>query len=229
MSQKIIRFAPLILLIALMGAAFHFNLHEYVSLEKIQAQKESFLNYVEKQPVLAPLIFMGLYTAAVALSLPIATFLTLLGGFLFGLVQGTLFVVTAATIGASIIFIIAKTSLGNSLRERAGSFYKKIEGNMKENAVGYLLFMRLVPIFPFVLVNIAPALFNVPLRTFAWTTFVGIIPGSAAFVYFGKQLGEIDKVSDLVSIEMLIAFGILGVFALIPTLYKQIKSGKNNK
>jgi uncharacterized membrane protein YdjX (TVP38/TMEM64 family) len=135
--------------------------------------------------------------------------------------------VSAATIGASIIFMVAKTSLGETLREKAGGLYKRIEGNMQDNAVGYLLFMRLVPLFPFFLVNIVPALFNVPLRVFVITTFIGILPGSFVYVNVGEQLGDIETLNDLVSRKTLLAFALLGVFALIPTLYKQWKGRKH--
>lgn len=224
--KTILRFAPLAVLVGLIAAAYHFDLHNYLSLEQIKEQKEQFKDYIAEQPVLAPLIFVGAYTAAVALSLPIASLLTLLGGFLFGLVQGTLMVVTSATIGATIIFIVAKTSLGATLREKAGGLYNKVESNMKDNAIGYLLFMRLVPLFPFVLVNVVPALFNVSLRVFVLTTFFGILPGSAVFVYFGQQLGEINALGDLISPQVLLAFGLLGLFAVIPTIYTQIKNRK---
>lgn len=223
------RFLPLIILIGAIIAAYSFGLQNYLSLESIKAQKEEFQSLIDNQPFISALVFVGIYAACVALSLPIATLLTLLSGFLFGLVQGTLLVVTGATIGATIVFLIAKTSLGSTLREKAGGLYKKVEGNMKENAFGYLFFMRLVPVFPFVAVNILPALFNVPVRTFLITTFFGIMPGSAAFVYFGEQLGEIESLSDLLSPELFLAFGILGVFALVPTLYKQWKNRKNAK
>lgn len=220
-----LRFIPLIILIALIGAAYAFDLHKAVSLEGLQAQKDSLQASIAEKPFISALIFMAIYTGSVALSLPIATPLTLLGGFLFGLITGTLLVVVSATLGATIIFTIAKTSLGATLRERAkNKLYKRVEGNMKENAIGYLLFMRLVPLFPFVMVNVLPALFNVPLRVFVLTTFFGIMPGSTVYVYFGQQLGEIDKMSDIISGEMLLAFALLGVFALIPTLYKQWKN-----
>lgn len=223
------RFLPLIILVGAAIAAYAFDLQHYFTLESIKAQKEEFQGLIDNQPLVSALVFMLLYTAAVALSLPIATPLTLLGGFLFGLVQGTLLVVTGATIGATIIFLIAKTSLGTTLREKAGGLYKKVEGNMKENAFGYLFFMRLVPVFPFVAVNILPALFNVPLRTFLITTFFGIMPGTAVFVYFGEQLGEINEISDLLSPQLFLAFALLGVFALIPNLHKQWKKRKNAK
>jgi len=227
--KTILRFIPLVILISAICAAYTFDLHTYLSLEQIQAQKEQFKDYIDAHPILSPLLFVGIYALCVALSLPIATLLTLLGGFLFGLVQGTLLVVTGATIGATILFIIAKTSLGTTLREKAGKLYEKIEGNMKENAVGYLLFMRLVPLFPFVAVNVVPALFNIPLRIFVLTTFFGIIPGSAVYVYFGQQLGEINTLSDLISPKVLLAFGLLGVFAILPTFYKQFKNRKSQE
>lgn len=224
--KKILRFIPLVILVGAIAAAYHYGLNEYLSLESIKAQKEQFQGMIDARPFLAPLAFVAIYAACVALSLPIATLMTLLGGFLFGLVQGTLLVVTGATIGATIIFLVAKTSLGSTLRDKAGGFYTKIEANMKENAVGYLLFMRLVPIFPFVAVNVVPALFNIPVGIFILTTFFGVIPGTTVFVYFGQQLGSIESLGDLVSPEVLSAFALLGVFALIPTLYSQYKKRK---
>lgn len=229
MIKILIRYAPLLILLGLIGGAYSLGLHSYLSLESIKAQKEVFQSYIEAHPLIAPLVFVGLYALCVALSLPIATLLTLLGGFLFGFVFGTLMVVTGATIGATIIFLVAKTSLGTTLREKAGKLYEKVEANMKDNAVGYLFFMRLVPVFPFVLVNIVPALFNIPLRIFVITTFFGIMPGSAVYVYFGQQLGEINALSDLARPELLLAFALLGVFAVIPTLYKQFKNKLKNK
>ncbi len=224
--KQIKRWTPLILLIGLIAAAWLTGLHETTSLSAIQAQKEELLTARENHSYLAGALFMAAYIVSVALSLPLATLLTLLGGFLFGKWLGTLIVVTSATIGAVIIFIVAKSALGVTLREKAGSLYKKIAANMEDNAVSYMLFMRLVPLFPFVLVNIVPALFNVRLRTFAWTTFIGIIPGSFAYVFFGEQLGEIDNPGDLLSPQLLAALALLGFFALLPALYKQIKARK---
>ena len=224
--KLVLRFIPLLILIGLIGTAYALDLHSYLSLEQIKEQKEQFKEYIDTKPVVSSLLFIGAYTASVALSLPIASLLTLLGGFLFGFLKGTLMVVTSATIGATIIFTIAKTSLGSTLREKAGNLYKKVESNMKDNAVGYLLFMRLVPAFPFVAVNVLPALFNVSLKVFFLTTFFGIMPGSAVYVYFGQQLGEINALSDLVSPQMLFAFFLLGILAITPTLYKQYKTRK---
>lgn len=221
------RWLPLIIIATLMIAAFSFGLHEKISLQVLQDNKEAMLNAVAERPILSALSFITAYIIFVALSLPAATLLTLTGGFLFGTWFGTLYVVTGATIGATILFFITKTSLGTALREKAGGLYKRVEGNMKENAVGYLMFMRLVPVFPFFLVNIVPALFNVKPRTFILTTFFGIIPGSFVFVNLGKQLANIESLNDLASTQTFMAFALFGFFALIPTLYKQCKKRKS--
>ncbi|PCI57268.1 MAG: hypothetical protein COB36_03100 [Alphaproteobacteria bacterium] len=222
------RWLPLVVITLLMVIAYASGLHEKLSLHALQENKDTMLNMVAERPILTAVGFMAVYIIFVALSLPAATLLTLMGGFLFGTWLGTLYVVTAATIGATIIFLIAKTSLGVTLREKAGGMYKRIEDNMKDNATGYLLFMRLIPVFPFFLVNIVPALFNVKPRIFILTTFFGIIPGSFVYVNLGQQLADIESLNDLISIQTLLAFSLLGLFALIPTLYKQLKNRKTS-
>jgi uncharacterized membrane protein YdjX (TVP38/TMEM64 family) len=219
------KYLPIAVIIILMVAAWLSGVQEQVSLANFQEHKLELINFVAAHAVMAAVIFMAVYVAAVALSLPIATLLTLMGGFFFGTGLGTIYVVSAATTGATIIFLVAKSALGESLRAKAGGLYQKIEKNMQENAVSYLLFLRLVPLFPFFLVNIVPALFKVPLRVFVLTTFFGIIPGSFVFVNLGKTLGELESLHDLVSGKTLFSFALLGLFALVPTLYKYIKGG----
>ena len=227
MNKKTIkRWLPLIVIASLMVIAYASGLHEKLSLQILQENKEALLDAVTTHRVMTALGFVTVYIVFVALSLPAATLLTLAGGFLFGAWLGTLYVVTAATTGATILFFIAQTSLGESLRQRAGGLYQRVEENMKDNAVGYLLFMRLVPIFPFFLVNIVAALFNIKPRIFILTTLFGIIPGSFVFVNLGTQLATITSLGDLVSRQTLLAFGLLGLFALIPTIYKQVKRRK---
>ncbi len=224
--DKIKKYMPLAVLILLIAGAYASGLHEMLNLETLQAHKGQLKAYVTEKPVMTAMGFTAAYLVAVALSLPVATLLTLLGGFLFGKWLGTLFVVLGATLGASIIFLIAKSSLGTVLREKAGPLYKKAAKNMEENAWGYLFFMRLVPVFPFVLVNIVPALFNVPLRMYFITTFFGVMPGTFVFVNVGETLGEIESLNDLVSLKTLFAVALFGVFALIPVIYKQVKARK---
>lgn len=227
--RNIKKWLPLLTLVVLMAIFWSSGLTEQINLQSLQNHKESIRNYTQMHPVSAPLIFTALYIASVTLSLPVATLLTLLGGFLFGKWIGTLIVVTSATIGATLLFLIAQSSFGQSLRAKAGPLYQKISENITDNATGYLLFMRLVPLFPFFVVNIVPALMNVPLRVYILTTFFGIMPGSFVYVNFGETLGDIEGLSDIASGQTLFAFALLGFFALIPTLYKQYKNRRKAK
>ncbi len=140
---------------------------------------------------LALLVFMGIYAASVALSLPGAGVLTLAGGFLFGWFLGGVAAIIAATAGAAIIFLIAKTSVGELLAARAGPWLERLRDGFQENAFSYLLFLRLVPIFPFWLVNLAPALLGVSFSTYVLATVIGIIPGSFAYAIAGKGLDSV--------------------------------------
>ncbi len=209
--------------------AWYLGLQDYVNLHTIKSQRSELLNIVTERPYISILAFVGVYIISVALSLPIATVLTLLGGFLFDRWLGTFLIVISATMGASIIFLAAKSAIGTTLRQKAGPLYKKIESNMNQNAIGYLLFMRLVPIFPFFLVNIVPALFNIRLIPYVVTTFLGIIPGTFVYANVGRELGTIESLSDLISTETLIAFALLGLFALLPVIIKQVNLLKSNQ
>lgn len=220
------RWLPLAVMVLLIIGAWVSGLMDMINLEAIKAQRGQFLEIVAAHPFLSVAGFTFLYAAAVALSLPIATVLTLLGGFLFGRGLGTLVIVIGATVGATVIFLIARSAVGDTLREKAGPLYKKVAINMEKNAFSYMLFMRLVPLFPFFLVNIVPALFNVRLVPYVLTTFIGIIPGTFVYANVGKELGKIESLSDLASPQTLIAFTLLGLFALIPTMYKQVRDKK---
>lgn len=222
-TKKIGKWLPLVILLILIGGAWLAGLGDYFTLPRLQMQKTLFLDFANAHPVLSAVFFVGIYAGAVALSLPVATPMTLLGGFIFDLWMGTILVVTGATAGATVIFLIARTTLGSALREKAGPLYKKIEAGMNENAVSCLLFMRLVPVFPFFIVNIVPALFNTGLRAYVLTTFFGILPASFVYVNLGRALADITSLSDLVSIQTLFAFTLLGLLALVPTLYKKLR------
>lgn len=227
MNTKVLkRFLPLILMALLIGGIWASGLMDMINLETIKAQREQLLEIVAAHPFLSIVAFVTLYAAAVALSLPIATMLTLLGGFLFGRWLGTAAIVIGATTGATILFLIARSAVGDTLRKKAGPLYNKVATNMEKNAFGYMLFMRFMPLFPFFLVNIVPALFNVRLLPYVLTTFIGIIPGTFVYANVGRELGTIESLSDLASPQTLIAFTLLGLFALIPTIYKQIKGRK---
>ncbi len=218
------RWLPFAAIIVLIGMAWAFGLTEKINLETIKEHKAYFQEQASEHPVVSVLAFIAAYTASVALSLPIASVLTLLGGFLFGPWVGTAVIVVSATAGASILFLVARSALGATLREKAGPLYAKVAANMERNAAGYMLFMRLVPVFPFFLVNIVPALFNVGLGVYMATTFLGIIPGTFVYANLGQQLGTIGSLKDLVSVQTLLAFTLLGLIALIPIAYKKFRT-----
>lgn len=214
------KYVPLLVLAALMLAAYLTGTHEALSLETLQAHKDRLQEFAATSPFVAAAAFMAMYALCVALSLPVSTLLTLLGGFMFGNILGTALVVVAATFGATAFFLIARSSLGAALRDKAGTVYSRIEAGMRDNAASYLLFMRLVPLFPFWLVNIAAAVFNVPLRVFIVTTLLGIIPGSFVFVNLGRELGQIRSLDKILSGNLVMALVLLGLFALLPALYR---------
>ena len=241
------RFLPLIVLAALAGLIISQGWHKYLSLEEIARNHETLTEYINANLILSLLAYMALYIIVVALSLPGGAPLTLAGGLLFGWQIGGPTTVVAATIGATILFLIAKTALGETLAARAGPWLAKLRDGFKENALSYLLFLRLVPAFPFWLVNLAPAALGVPLKTYLLGTFFGIIPGTMAFSFVGAGLGSVitaqkQSYSDclarqagdasldckftldtgaLITNELLLAFAAVGVVALIPVLIKK--------
>ncbi len=213
-----------------MLTAYFFGLGDYFTFDSLKANRQKLLSFTESYPILSPLLFITLYTIVVALSLPAATLLTLFGGFLFPLPLSTLYVVIGATFGASLLFLAAKTALQELLRKKAAPFLKKMETGFNQNPASYLLFLRFIPLFPFWLVNLAPAFFNVRFRTFLWTTIVGIIPGSYVYTQAGSGLGAIFDnnegftLSAVFNIQMRIALIVLALFSLLPILYKRYAS-----
>ena len=226
------RFMPLAVLVAGAAAFFALGLHNYVSLDVLRDNREQLTAWVAANIALAALTYVGAYTLMVAFSVPGALVGTLTGGFLFGTVVGGLLTVVGATIGAVLVFLAAKTALGDTLRARAGPGIKKMEQGFQENAFNYLLVLRLVPIFPFVLVNLAPAFLGVRLSTFVVATFLGIVPGTFVFASLGNGLGAIfDRGEDpdlslITEPEILLPILGLAILALIPIVYKRFVGRK---
>ena len=226
------RFLPLAIMLLAIVAAFALGLDDYVSLDRLERHRAQLLDLVERHPLAAPLAFMLIYAAAVALSIPGGAILTMAGGFLFGVVAGTCYVVIAATIGATIVFLIARTALGDSLRRRAGPGVRRMEAGFRENGLNYLLFLRLIPVFPFWLVNLVPAFLGVPLTTYVTATLLGIIPGSLVYASVGNGLGTVFETGGRpdfgIIFEPEIILPILGLalLAILPVAYKKIRAGQ---
>jgi len=226
------RLLPLVVIAAGIVVFFAFDLNAYLSFEALREHRQALLTWYEGNRVLAVVSFMAVYILVVAFSVPGAVWMTIGGGFIFGAFLATASVVIAATLGAAAVFLAARYALGDYLRAKAGNAMRKMEDGFRENALSYLLVLRLVPLFPFWLVNLVPAFLGVPLRTFLIGTFVGIIPGSFVFVSVGNGLGAVfdaGEVPDLGIIfkpEILTPIIGLAVLALIPVFYKKYKARK---
>ena len=183
------KYLPMIVIAAGAGAGFIF-LRDYLGFAALEQNYQALAGWRDRNFALAALTFAVAYGVAVAFSLPGAIWLTLLGGFLFGLVLGGIIVVLSATFGATILFLAARTSFGDLLRSRAGGWVSKLESRFREGEIGFLLIMRLVPAVPFFVANLIPAFLGVRLFTFFWTTLAGIVPGTMVFVSVGAGLDE---------------------------------------
>ncbi len=219
-----IKVALLALFVGAVVAFFAFGGQHYLTLDTIKANRDALLRFTEAHFAAALVIAFFIYAGAVAFSLPGGLILSLTMGFVFGRWVGTALVVVAATVGATIVFLAARYIFADAARRRLGALGEKINAGFTENAFNYMLFLRLVPAFPFFLVNLAPAFTSIPLRTFVLATFVGIIPGTFVFVNLGETLGRIDSVQGLVSVETFGAFALLGLLALVPIAIRKMKS-----
>lgn len=226
------RWIPLLLLVLALIFIFAFRLDQYLSFVALEKYHNQLQAWTEQHYVLAVCLFMIIYIIVVAISLPGATFLTIVGGFLFGYLWGTVYVVISATIGACLIFVAVKTALGEVLEQKARGWVRRLEHGFQKNALNYLLFLRLVPLFPFFIVNIVPALLGVRFREFVLATFFGIIPGSLVYVLVGNGLGELLALGKRPNIDIIfepeIFLPILGlaILVLVPVIYKKMKNNR---
>lgn len=224
------RFLPLAILAAGLTAFFAFGLNRYLSLSALAENREALLAWVAQSGALAPLVFIAVYAAAVATSVPGGAVLTIAGGFLFGTILGTVYAVIGATIGATAVFLAARTALGEPLRARAGPWLGKMESGFRENAVSYMLVLRLVPLFPFWLVNLVSAFLGVSFMSYVATTFIGIIPGTAVYSSVGNGLGALVDAGRMPDLNLLTKPEILGplvalsLLSLVPVFYKWVKA-----
>ena len=209
-------------------AFFALGGQRYLSLETIKANRDALLAFADRHFVAALALAFVVYAGAIALSLPGGLVLSLTVGFVFGRWVGTALVVVAATVGATLVFLAARYLFADAARRRLGALGARINAGFTENAFSYLLFLRLVPLFPFFLVNLAPAFTGIPVRTYVLATLIGIVPGTFVYVNLGQALGRIDSLQGLVSGDTLLAFGLLGLFALLPVAWKKWKARRSS-
>ena len=223
------RLWPAALLALAMAAVLALGLHRHLSFDSLQANRAWLQAFVEADTAWAALSAFAVYVTAVALSVPGAVILTIAIGFLFGTLAGGAIAAAGATVGATAVFLLARSTLGAALAERAGPAVKCMEDGFRRNAFSYLLALRLVPVFPFCLVNLVPALLGVPVRTYVAATLVGILPGTFVFAAVGAGLGSVlDSPEGLSAATMLkpkilLALGGLALLALLPVAYRRIR------
>lgn len=227
-TMNIKRLIPIIILVLGLGIVIYFDIHKLLSFETIGNHYADLKTFIDEQLFLSIIMFTLTYILAVAFSIPGATILSLTYGALLGTWLSGTIVVFAATIGATLIFLAARYALHDILKKRAGSWLHKMSDGFNENAVNYMLFLRLVPVFPFFAVNLAPAFMGVSTRVFILTTFFGIMPGTFVFASIGNGIGyilaqgETPNLDTLITPQILLPLAALGGLSLVPILYKKI-------
>ncbi|WP_417663369.1 FAD-dependent oxidoreductase [Pseudomonas sp.] len=202
-------------ILALLGSFFVFDLGQYLSLDALKAQQASLNAQVSAQPLLAAGVFFVIYVAVTALSLPGAALMTLLGGALFGLGQGLLLVSFSSAMGATLAMLSSRFLLRDWVQKRFGKRLASIDQGIEREGAFYLFALRLVPLFPFFLINLAMGLTRLPARTFWWVSQLGMLPGTLVYVNAGRELGKIDSLSGILSPGLIGAFVLLGIFPII--------------
>ena len=218
----------LLLLVAALavGLFFYFDLGRFLTLASLKANRQALAGYYAAHRVVTVAGFMALYIVQTALSLPGAAILSLAAGAIFGSLAGTLYANLAATIGATLAFLVTRYLLRDSILKKFGPKLEGINRELEQRGFNYLLFLRLVPLFPFFLINLAAGLTRLPLRTFVLGTLIGIIPGGFVYVNAGASLASINSLRDVASPRVLGSFALLGLFALVPVLYGKLKREK---
>lgn len=226
------KFLPLFILICLSLLAWSLGLQHYLSFDVLKTHQQELEAYITSHLLLSILIYMTIYIAIVSLSIPGATFMTLTGGFLFGQWAGTGSTVIAATLGASILFLSARLASQDLIARKAGPFIAKMQKGFQENALSYLLTLRLIPLFPFVAINLVAAFLQISFPIFFFGTLIGIIPGTFIYISIGVGLREVIQQPNfsphvILEPKILMALGGLGILSLLPVLYKWLQKKRS--
>jgi len=219
-TKKVLIFGIIALLA---GLFFYFDLGQFLTLASLKANRDLLAAFYAEHRLATVLLFMAIYILQTALSLPGAAILSLAAGAIFGAIMGTVYANLAATIGATLAFLATRFLLHDLVQRKFGDRLKKLNHELETRGLNYLLFLRLVPIFPFFLINLAAGLTRLPLRTFIIGTMIGIIPGGFVYCNAGASLATISSIREVASPRVLGSFALLGLFALLPVIYSKIK------
>ncbi|VAW19279.1 hypothetical protein MNBD_ALPHA12-1609 [hydrothermal vent metagenome] len=234
------RFGPLILLLAVLGGFFALGLDRLLTLDELALNYAGLSRFAAENTVIGVLVMIIIYIVAVAASFPAAWLLTVAIGLIFGWALGAVIVVVGATLGASLLFLVARSLMVDFFRKKAGTRFRLMAEGFRNNAASYMLFLRLAPVFPFLLVNVVPAIVGVRFSTYFWTTAIGIIPGTIAYAFAGEGLrsiiaerasacvagispcGEPFSASAIITPQILIALTLLALVSVLPILVKKL-------
>ncbi len=227
-TRNVLRFLPIVVL-AVGAVLAYFLAGDYLSLRTVSENREALVGWRDRNLMTASFAFVAIYIISVAFSVPGAIWLTMAGGFVFGTVMAAALTVFSATIGATLIFLAARSSLGAVLHERAGPWLRRIDEEVAKGEISFLLVMRLIPAIPFFIANLAPAFVNVRLGNFIWTTFVGIAPATAVISSVGAGLGEVldegtePNIGVIFEPHILLPLLGLAVLAALPVVLRKLR------
>lgn len=230
--RQFYRNLPIAVLLLMLVLFFYFRLDRFVNFDALKKYRMQLLQWTDDHYFLSVLTYMVTYILFVAISIPGAVFLTLLGGFLFGIMLGALYTIIAATIGAAILFLAVKYALAQWLMQVSNKWIAKMRNGFRKDAFNYLLFLRLIPLFPFWAVNAVAGLMNVKLSVFVITTFLGIIPGTFIYAGIGSGLGQVLETDETprlnIIFEPYILLPLVGIaiLALLPIIYRFMRGTK---
>jgi len=214
-SRTWLRLLVLLILVAGFVGFYLLGLHEHFTFANIRANAAYFKNEVDENLLIAILIFFALYTLVTAISLPVASILTLLAGALFDLWLGAGVVLLAATVGATLAFLSSRFLLRDWVQSKLGSRLEAFNRGIETDGAFYLFSLRLVPLFPFWLINLAMGLTPIKTWTYFWVSLIGMLPGTLLYINVGKRLSELNEPSGLISPGFLVSLAILGLAPLV--------------
>lgn len=212
--------------VAVLTLFFWLDLQQYLTLTALKSNRLILQDYYAAHKLAAAAGFMAAYIFQTAFSLPGAAILSLAAGAIFGTAIGVVCVIVSATLGATLAFLATRHLLRDAVMNRLGGRVEEINRELEAHGFNYLLFLRLVPLFPFFLINLSAGLTRLPLRTFVVGTMLGIIPGGFVYVSAGASLATIDSPSALFTSRVMASLTLLGLFALLPALYSRFRSNK---
>ena len=223
----------LLLIVAVVVAGAWLDISQYLTLEEFRTRQESLQTAVDQNLLASLIIYFLIYVTVAALNIPGAAVMTLVAGALFGLLFGTIVVSFASTIGATLAFLLSRYLLRDYVERRFSRAAERINNGVKKEGAYYLFTLRLVPIFPFFVINMAMALTRIRTRTFAWVSQIGMLAGTVVYVNAGTQIGRIESTADILSPQLLASFVLLGIFPLLAKkvlgVIKMRRSGKRFK